>query len=221
MSFYPDKPTRYHRISKIMKLTGWKPKTIYWQDRTVCDYKDRGPGINRQCRDIRKSTVDLCFTQAFGYSSFVDPSGRGRAVVKSEKNYVHDGRVVELPVDLEEGQVCQRLIDTKSMSGYVDARPVIVDGKVVCSMWKQHPHRFNYADSALFMAEEPPFTGETIGRIEHFCQLIGMDYGELDMLFDDGQGRWYIIDANKTPGGASKVEGLGEKFINAHRRLFI
>ena len=38
-------------------------------------------------------------------------------------------------------------------------------------------------------------------RILAFCHEMRLDFGELDVLRDDDDGRIYIIDANKTPAG--------------------
>ncbi len=38
-------------------------------------------------------------------------------------------------------------------------------------------------------------------NIYHFCEKIGMDYGELDVLRDRDDGRIYIVDANIAPSG--------------------
>lgn len=213
--FYPNKPTKAHRIHRIMQLTGWKPKPFYWQDKTVCDYKDRGEGINRHCKDIRKSTVDKAFTKVFGYSSFVDPSGTGKAVIKSEKNWAHDGRIVELPYELKEGEVCQMYIDTFDGERYNDLRILIIDSEPVLTMQKQKPKMFDSAGADMHIIDMNIFNEGIEDLITEFCKEIGMDYGELDML------NGYIIDANKTPGGYKWVDKLGDEFINSHKPLFL
>ena len=217
MTFYPDHPHKQHRIHRIMELTGWKPKFMYWQDKTVCDYKDSGEGINRYCKDIRKSTVDKAFTKVFGYSSFLDPSGTGKAVIKSEENWAKDGRIVELPYKLKEGEFCQRLIETKVGDYYHEERALIIDGKVKGWLIKQKPNRFNSdgCDMKFTLATDRDFDIQ----INEFCKEIGMDYGEVDMMIDEA-GFPYLIDANKTPGGYKWVDKLGDEFINSHKPLF-
>lgn len=223
MSFYPDTPKKQHRIHRIQQLTGWEPKPFYWQDKTFCNYTDKGEGINRYCRDIRKSTVDKAFTKVFGYSSFADPGGTGKAVIKSEKNWSKDGRIVELPYELKEGEVCQRLIDTWNGEAFVEYRALIINGMVRGFMKKTKPNRF---DSAGCKMEYLRGDGESLllqiwrtYNIEKFAKQIGMDYGEIDLLCDGETP--YLIDANKTPGGYKWVDRLGNDFINAHKPLFI
>src|SRR5690554_4686192 len=97
MTFHPQQPKKFNRIHWIMKQTGWTPKPWYWKLGTVVDWKDKGEGINRYCKNVSKSHVDRIFTDVFGYSSFIDPKGSGKAVIKSERNAAHDGRIVELP----------------------------------------------------------------------------------------------------------------------------
>lgn len=211
MSFYPDSVNKYSRIGKIMELTGWEPRFFYWQYQTVCDYEDKGEGINRYCKDIRKSTVDRAFTKAFGYSSFKDPNGEGKAVIKSEENFAKDGRIVDLPYELGDDEVCQKVLDTYDGEHYRDLRILIVNGTPTLTYEKRKPNRFDGRGCTFHKVR---LSEDNRRPIREFCNIIGMDYGELDML------NGYIIDANKTPGGASKVEGLGEEFINAHKPLF-
>ncbi len=42
-------------------------------------------------------------------------------------------------------------------------------------------------------------SGQEISNLLQFCQLMGMDYGELDVLRDRQDGRIYVVDANSTP----------------------
>lgn len=222
MSYYPDAPNKYSRIGKIARLTGWKPKFTYWQYKTVCNYTDKGEGINRYCRDISKSHVDKCFKAAFGYSSLLSPDGDQKGVVKSEENFSHDGAIKQAPLSLPEGKVFQRLINTHIGQGFIDWRAVIVMGRVAGWIKKTKPERFTDRNVKFEFTSEPPFThlSSRVACVEAFCSEIGMDYGEIDYLVDNDTGAHYIIDANKTPGGASKVEVLGNDFINAHKHLF-
>ena len=47
------------------------------------------------------------------------------------------------------------------------------------------------ADDVLSPAEQ--------GQLLQFANDLGMDYGELDVLRDEGSGLIYVVDANRTP----------------------
>ena len=40
---------------------------------------------------------------------------------------------------------------------------------------------------------------DEVERLLEFCGAIGLDYGELDVLLDNGDGRIYVVDVNKPP----------------------
>ena len=45
--------------------------------------------------------------------------------------------------------------------------------------------------------------GQKVRQREHiaaFCDELGLDFGALDMIRDNVDGRVYLLDANKTPG---------------------
>lgn len=221
-TFYPDKPQHWNRIAWVMKQGGYTHKrTFYWHLKTVCDFKDIGEGINRHCRNLSKSHVETCFKETFGYRSFVPPNERGKKVIKSEQNAVHDGRIVEEPYTLKDGEICQRFIDT----GLIEHRPVIVWGEVVCVLVKEKYSTFG--NGAKKFSTKPPdiLSQSTRERIKNFCGLLGMDYGELDMLKDRKDGRWYIVDANQCPGGGTpeffaQSEDELAFFVHSHKPLF-
>ena len=41
-------------------------------------------------------------------------------------------------------------------------------------------------------------------RLLAFSDALHMEYGELDVLRDRGDGRIYVVDANKTPSGPAR-----------------
>jgi len=42
---------------------------------------------------------------------------------------------------------------------------------------------------------------DEVERLLQFCEAIGLDYGELAVLRDNGDGRIYVVDVNNTPDG--------------------
>ena len=59
-------------------------------------------------------------------------------------------------------------------------------------------------------------------KLLQFCRAIGLDYGELDVLRDNGDGRIYVVDANNTP---DSIEYLAkeerEEALNRTARAFV
>ena len=45
------------------------------------------------------------------------------------------------------------------------------------------------------------FTEKEVEKIIQFCEKIGLDYGEIDILRDRGDQRIYIVDVNNDPAG--------------------
>ena len=60
------------------------------------------------------------------------------------------------------------------------------------------------------------YSPHEIGRIIQFCNKMGLDYGELDIIRDDEEGRIFIVDCNNTPGGPTKLTA-GEMFSALHK----
>jgi len=221
-SFYPQQPAPWNRISWVMKQGGYThKKPFYWQIATVCDFKDIGEGINRYCRDLSKTHVEKCFIEAFGYGSFVDPSERSKKVVKSETQAAHDGRIVFEPYTLKEGEICQRYIET----GLKELRVLVINRKAKAVMIKRKKGVFDTGAKSFNTFEPEILSRSTIDRINHFSELLQMDYGELDVLKDVNNGKFYIVDANQCPGGGTKEffnqspEEL-QLLIDAHKELF-
>jgi len=220
--FYPQQPAPWNRISWVMKQGNFThKKPFYWQIATVCNFKDIGDGINRYCRDLSKSHVEKCFKEAFGYGSFVEPSERGKKVVKTETQAAHDGRIVEESYSLKEGEICQKFIET----GLKELRVLIINRKLAAVMIKQKKGVFDTGAVQFNTFEPEMLSRATLERINHFSELMQMDYGELDVLKDIHDGRFYIVDANQCPGGGTKEFFSQNKseldfFVNAHKELF-
>lgn len=204
-----------------MKQGGYTHKRpFYWYIGTTFNL-DGDNGINRHCTDLSKTHVERCFEAAFGYGSFVDPNGIGKAVIKSEVNAVHDGRVVDLPYQLKDGEICQRLIDT----GGSEWRVVIVWGEVACVMLKEKSGTFSTGAKKFNTFPAELFPPDLRQMIKLFCANLEMDYGELDILQDQNDDRIYIVDANQCPGGGTKEFFDQSKdeldlFVKSHAPLF-
>ncbi len=219
ISFFPKKPRSYYAIWPVCQLADVKITDnpaeadlhFYFEDREFLTAQRDAPSnrtaFNIGCYDIRKSVVARVFEETFGYSLTVDPqTHRGPAVEKSEGNGKHDGRIVACPLEVPSRErVYQRLVDnTFDGRDHVDIRTPIVGGKIPFVYVKRRSrdlrftndnHRVDLADTDTMLSAQEQ---ENIVR---FAQSMRLDFGGLDVLRDRGDGRIYIVDANKTDMG--------------------
>jgi hypothetical protein len=214
------------KVAKIQAVTDlneehhiaikWSPRSHY-QIPESARKSIRVPIINDTHFDCKKSNVAMCFEKCFGYSLSFDPrQSIGRCVMKSERNATHDGRIIECPVpQLEPHAVYMRLVSNEINGNYVeDIRIPIIGRQVPFAYLKYRPitKRFSNKNSfATLVGKSELFSQGEITLIKRFAREIGLDYGELDVLRDRGDGRIYIVDANNTPhgppNGISEAEG--------------
>jgi len=220
--FYPDIPWETSCISLYCLERGyritnnisgrydaaikWKDATFYQPDEKLQRLAEIRPVINYHCNDISKAHVDAIFGEVFGYSTIVDPRVyRGTCVEKSEMNARHDGRLVNCPIqNPREGMFYQILIDSRVDDDHVmDIRvPVYRDclPPKIYAWVKPVDARFDVdVGERLYLDVDELFTPEEQRNIVRFCRRLGLDFGELDILRNRGDGRLYIIDANNTP----------------------
>ena len=221
--FQPDYPDQeFYTIVPVFQRLGYFATldptdrfefAMAWQDRTWTDacpgleaISADKPVLNLRCRDISKRHVERIFSQVFGYSTFVDPLHyQGRCVEKHDENAI-GGVIVECPLSSVDPRfVHQRLIDARQGDRTIEYRvPVVLNS--VPLVYLQHKdipeHRIKTATRQAHVAEVADlFRSDEIERILEFSRLLGMDFGELDILRDKDDGKIYILDANKTPGG--------------------
>jgi len=164
------------------------------------------PVVNLRCRDISKRRVETDFRQVFGYGSFVDPlSFSGVCARKYDENAL-GGSLIRCPVsELEEGFVYQRYIDSTRDGFTMEFRVPVILGTIpmVYLAKKVTPttHLRAGKDSIRLLEVGEAFSGEEAEKILRFCDRIGLDFGELDVLRANDDGRLYVLDANKTPTG--------------------
>lgn len=173
--------------------------------------------LNDTHLDTDKANVEKKFSAVAGYGSFVDPHAtEGLAVVKSKINAQHDGQVRRLPLAGFESErfICQRLINNNLDDYVVDIRIPFVLGNPLSAYvkFRDRGRRFDNANSHVrLVAPSEVLTIEEISLCQRFCQALGMDYGELDILRDGRNGRVYIVDANDTPAGPPKTLPTSER----------
>ncbi len=218
--FYPDYPLWETEIFKIARLLDYNvtnnPKLPFdlvfaWEDATrrrpvpeLERLARRVPVLNARCNDISKVKVEAVFRSVFGYGSFVDfATGRGLAVQKSDLNGRHDGRIIELPVAAPEpGYVYQKLLNHVDAGGMaIDYRVPVFGATIPYLTLRYKPLRSRFTSTVRATLAEPRevFSALELQKIMHFCRRLGLDYGELDVIRHQDDGRIYILDANNTP----------------------
>jgi hypothetical protein len=180
---------------------------VAWHTGTWTSPKDtsRLPSnaLNRRCVDVSKGTVDRLWADAAGYSITVDPlTWRGPLVEKPLANAVRGGRVLEGPLTQRRDDVVyQLLVDSRTGDRIHSTRAVILNGRVIqaCEKWRPHPHWFAGPEVTVPTLPTDLYSAVECAQLARFADLIGMDYGELDVLRANDSGLIYVVDANRTP----------------------
>ncbi|WGM40703.1 hypothetical protein [Caulobacter sp. NIBR1757] len=214
--FAPERPRPWYLVRAAAMWAGIdvarRPEeadaAFYFDDVTVGLPESAGRlrGLNFGCADVSKSHVAAVFEAVFGYPLSVDPMiTAGPIVEKSEKNGVHDGRIVEGPLAPRPGHVYQKLIDTADRSGAChDLRTPCAGGAPVLVWTKLKPAGRRFAIQnrrATLHAPAEVFSPRELALIVAFNARMGADWGGLDILRDRQDGRIYIVDVNKTDLG--------------------
>lgn len=180
--------------------------------------------INRRCEDISKTHVEALHRDLFGYGLIVDPTRHvGPAVMKANLNAQCQESVVDCPVDeAVPGFVYQRLIVTEpEPEEFEEYRVPITGCEIPLVVIKRRPvaQRFDRtAGTARLVSATDVFDAEETRLLLEFCDRIGLEFGDLDVLRDRSDGRIHVIDANPTPGGPG---GPGGGYTAEQRRLLL
>ncbi|MFW5767099.1 MAG: hypothetical protein ACOCXO_01905 [Bacteroidota bacterium] len=217
---YPSRGSTIYKIAKILhyNISNRRPEKaglcVYWEYLTLRkEYHLPGqlsadmPVVNLQSRDISKNHVDEIFFDVFAYGTFIDPlEYEGFCVRKSDQNATHDGLVLHCPIKSpEEGYIYQRLIDNSIGEDAVeDIRVPVVRGCLDFVYLKRRykSERFlNTTYNTEVKNINDVLSGEEVSKLNAFCLESGLDFGELDVLRDNEDGRIYVVDVNNTPQG--------------------
>jgi len=213
---YPDFPSKKTTIFKIADKLNYRITNQLHSDASVVMY------------DISKNKVDEVHLNVYGYNTFIKPNEySGIAVRKSDINALHDGEIIQCPIqDIDSKSVYQLLIDNTFDDNYVvDYRvPVIGDSiPLVYKKFKEYAVRFtNQVHHATMHDTDSIFSKEEQTLILNFAKAMKVEFCEFDVL-RHSDGRIFIIDVNKTPYGPPA--GLAEtdlevtKLSEAFQRL--
>ena len=231
LAFLPDRPRPWYLLGGAALWAGIDSVDRQSEADAVIYFDDVTSGqppaslnarrLNFACTDISKGHVARIFEEIFGYPLLVDPETvHGEIVVKSEKNGVHDGRIVTAPTARRDGWCYQRLIDTTGADDYCrDLRTPCVGGRPVVVWIKLKPagHRFAIHNRrALLRDPAEVYSPEELALIAAFNARMGLDWGGLDILRDQ-DGRLYIVDVNKTDVGPVIALSWRDKIISMNR----
>jgi len=166
------------------------------------------PLINGSCMDVSKVMVDYVYHQIYGHST---EAITGQAVEKNNMmNGLKDVRMVNLDHhQRREGYFYQQVLTDQEE--YTETRLMIMSGHEVYRILK---HKSGIPGKVL---EYEIVTPAKDDRITAYCNYIGLDYGEIDMIGD------VIIDVNPTPGDAAFYNmppRMSYRFIEDYCELF-
>ena len=133
---YPERLLSRSALYKICKFLGLKVTRKLGPADIVIDWTDAtyrrshpelarfGEVINLRATNISKTNVERIHAEIFGYTTAIDPlTYRGPCLRKSDVNALHDGAIVQCPIEkLESGFVYERLIDNMTSTGALDMR---------------------------------------------------------------------------------------------------
>lgn len=178
--------------------------------------------LNIRCNDISKTRVNSVFEEVFGYSLSVVPlKYSGKCVMKSNWNALHKGQILECPTELQEGDfVYQKLIRNEVEDGLVeDIRVPIFGNKTPFVYLKYRSVKDRFVDrghtavKTRIVEVSEVLSEDELNNIYHFCERMGLDYGEADVLRDGNDGRIYIVDLNNTPSGPPDALSADERKV--------
>lgn len=223
IAFHPDLPSRAHAIHQICTFlnarlthnTNRCDLIIKWKDGTHHELPRKSlqkitatgkPCINLHCTNISKKHVDEIFTKVFGYSTQVNPlTHTGHCVKKSDRNAAHDGHIITCPVATTDPDCIYQLVldnEVPDKNLVMDIRTPVF-GNTIPYVWLTYRpinSRFAFAFTQRERVKATSiFSGDEIANIITFCQQLGMDYGELDIIRHRENQKIYIVDANNTP----------------------
>ncbi len=211
---FPSRKSTIYQIARHLKLNlVTQPFTntrvgIHFHDSTLHDpvsFPDKIQVINKNIYDISKIKVDEIHQIVFGYNTIIDPtSHHGLCVSKSNENAMHDGQILNCPLNqIADGKIYQIIIDNQEENLFVDYRVCVMKSDIVTAYKKYKTKELRFTnDTCKANIINTDLLPENVQKnIILFCQKMKADFCELDVLKDNKSGKWYIIDLNKTPYG--------------------
>jgi len=185
------------------------------------DFLINGPQTvyNISLRSVAKKWVDEHMTEALGYSSLVEalPGRDTVCVVKrneQSRGQAHISKVIwdnnHLDKRHPDYRISQKFIETERDGACEEHRVFIFcNNSFTVKKRKRFKDRFKSNASEYKLIETADiFSQEEIKGISRFTNSIGLDFGEIDVLRDNDNGKIYITDVNDIAGGKGKLAGM-------------
>lgn len=214
-----------YKIGDMIKCLDWSYTydhcdewdiALFWQfagrhakSTRLTEFKKNGKRvINENCHDLSKANLEKIHVEIFGYGTFAE--NQRFCMRKKDHQGAHDGIIIRNNKP-DEGYIHQKIIDTRSDFKYEgvyllhDIRVPIFGNEIPFLIIKYKIPEFIVADNCVVctMVEVMDwFNDNEVSQIKAFAKKICLDYGELDILRDNCDGRIYITDAGKTPGNS-------------------
>lgn len=200
---------------KVGAAMHWHDTTLRPRNSVLEGLAESLPVINLHGNDISKTRVDEAMREVFGYGLAVDPRTTfGPLVEKSDRNALHDGRIVDGPLfATTTGRVYQRFIQGRLVGGLVEEIRVPVVGEQVPFVhlkYKQPRNPLALSVRGVIAKPSAVLEKDEIELLVRFARAMRIDFGEFDVMRHHADGRVYVFDANNTPCvrffGVSKVD---------------
>lgn len=231
------KPTQYTPAKKIDLMINFQDLTYSFFDIEEYIKKHNYPHntkdiicMNLYCNDISKTKVARVHKKVFKYSIDVNPyEFVGKAVEKSNNNGLHDGKIIECPINKNEflkDKVYNKLIDNTDKDFSYDFRVFFINGILPFVYVKKTLLKFRFggetkAFKSFIVKTSECFSSKEIKQIIQFFQEFKCDYGEVDILRDSKSGLIYIVDIANTPGSRFPYLKLKQRIILMTELSFI
>ena len=188
----------------------WDPRITI--SKTVPKIRERSKKvrlINFFLKDTSKDFVAKTVEEHFGYTFKVDPNTyQGYCIAKHNGNGTKSCFFLKCPINADEifhDHCYQKIINFSSPTErdvLFEIRVPIFRNIIPFVFFKRRSKglRFTSKNRSMTISKALDYlSAEECESIISYCQKVGLEYGELDILRCDESGKIYIIDVNNTP----------------------
>ncbi len=183
--------------------------------------------INGMCNNVLKDNVDKVWAETYGCGLRVNPKQRmGYCVKKTIQQGTNSGEIVRCPCEEEDGYVYLKIADTRDCDGIMsDYRLVICAGRIVLSLIKKKTELFKFRHEPtnyIRVSWADVLTTQEHDSVLLFASKMGLDFGELDVLRSNFDGKIYVVDVNNLSGyGYFRTHDYLEYLSNVFRLSYL
>ncbi len=167
------------------------------------DSRRREWDINGRMISSSKFTVSDCQEKAFGYGYKLDPRTYHGIALAKWHWHSRQHRLIQCPSDGEKETFFSELLEGP------EARIAVFGKELVCTFTRRERDRDGVPNERRVdgsSRHDIPWQ-DVCSKTERekllaFCQLIGMDYGEMDVIRHTKDGRFCVVDCNPGPSPA-------------------